>query len=447
MRVLCLLEDLEAANILAFCLESNIDVEVVTIRDEMMAIDHLLGEKQIDALICGSSSPYAKLEKFVASSCARLPLIMIKSEHEQNEFMFPDLNVVARIGRYDITSEIPEILKSLSLKSVQKKVGDNTFVRIKTELLHCVGKLEGDVFIRLSAVKYVKLFREGHVFVADNLKRYLHDRGVEHLYIHVADVPEFTSKLIGVLTGEGLGPNDIEHIVVNAFDQVHELISHLGFSPEIQALARETVTLAVNNAKTDPKLIDIVAYLKEFRDCYIPSHSFMISQLAICIASKMDWPSSGTIQKLTFAALLHDITIQSHDLAAVQSLENLKLNGAKFSGADVDVYSNHPSSAAELAFSMKELPPDVHLIIQEHHERPDGSGFPAGLNASSISPLAAVFIVSHDIVNEMVRPNFSMSQFLMNKKDEYGRGTFKIIWKHLNESRSEFDSLSEPQLA
>jgi response regulator RpfG family c-di-GMP phosphodiesterase len=33
-------------------------------------------------------------------------------------------------------------------------------------------------------------------------------------------------------------------------------------------------------------------------------------------------------------------------------------------------------------------------MIREHHERPDGSGFPRGLGANSISLLGAIFIVS-----------------------------------------------------
>ena len=41
---------------------------------------------------------------------------------------------------------------------------------------------------------------------------------------------------------------------------------------------------------------------------------------------------------------------------------------------------------------------DVSLIIRQHHEWPDGSGFPAHLKENQISALSAVFIICHSFL-------------------------------------------------
>ena len=45
-----------------------------------------------------------------------------------------------------------------------------------------------------------------------------------------------------------------------------------------------------------------------------------------------------------------------------------------------------------------EIPPDVSVIIEQHHERPDGNGFPNGINFKRISVFSSIFIVAHDFV-------------------------------------------------
>jgi len=55
----------------------------------------------------------------------------------------------------------------------------------------------------------------------------------------------------------------------------------------------------------------------------------------------------------------------------------------------------HPTHAAALVREFKQLPADVDVIVEQHHELPDGTGFPAGLKHQKISPITAVFILAH----------------------------------------------------
>ena len=64
----------------------------------------------------------------------------------------------------------------------------------------------------------------------------------------------------------------------------------------------------------------------------------------------------------------------------------------------------------------------------QHHERPDGSGYPRGLNATQISPLGALFIIAEDLVHEALEgEGVTVDSFFTKKAPLYSRGQFKKI--------------------
>ncbi len=78
---------------------------------------------------------------------------------------------------------------------------------------------------------------------------------------------------------------------------------------------------------------------------------------------------------------------------------------------------------------IQEIPPDVDLLIMQHHELPDGTGFPRHLSAKQISPLGALFIVAHELVHYIYEkgPEFQMKDFLEANIDRYNTGHYKKI--------------------
>ena len=90
---------------------------------------------------------------------------------------------------------------------------------------------------------------------------------------------------------------------------------------------------------------------------------------------------------------------------------------------------------------LKEMPGEVDFLVLEHHERPDGSGFPTGLMAHQIAPLSTVFIVAHDLMDSMIEQGaeFSLRNFLASVEATYQAGTLKQIWKALNQQADSFN--------
>ena len=98
--------------------------------------------------------------------------------------------------------------------------------------------------------------------------------------------------------------------------------------------------------------------------------------------------------------------------------------------------NSHPWQEAELVRRFQKMPPDVDTIILQHHERPDGTGFPRGLDFRRIAPLSAVFIVAEEfaeLIYESGLENDNVLDILDSLEEKYQRGNFKMALGSLKE--------------
>jgi hypothetical protein len=93
--------------------------------------------------------------------------------------------------------------------------------------------------------------------------------------------------------------------------------------------------------------------------------------------------SEDEIALIFQAGLLHDLGLLHIDPG---------LTGKKhgISAAQWHTIRSHVDIGATIASSEPELPQRLAAIIREHHERGDGSGYPAGLELADIDPLASI---------------------------------------------------------
>ena len=91
-----------------------------------------------------------------------------------------------------------------------------------------------------------------------------------------------------------------------------------------------------------------------------------------------------------------------------------------------------PEEADKLVREVGDIPADIDSIILQHHERPDGSGFPHGIDATKISPLGALFILAHDLlVYKIENKGSDIAAFVAQLDPIYRKGAFKDVLKAL----------------
>jgi len=125
-------------------------------------------------------------------------------------------------------------------------------------------------------------------------------------------------------------------------------------------------------------------------------HSRRVARFARLTAYKMGL-SKAEIGSLNSAALLHDIGKMALSESIVQKRGPLDL-------AEITQMRQHPAVAADF-LRMLGLSGDIIEIVENHHERYDGLGYPYGLKGSEI-PLGARIIAVADAYDAMtsIRP-------------------------------------------
>lgn len=144
------------------------------------------------------------------------------------------------------------------------------------------------------------------------------------------------------------------------------------------------------------------------------THIGITINIAAALLKSLGWDSDQTLEKVIFAAYLHDIAIKDKpELQEFQSGLDFDLKADKFSPEDVELARSHPQKAFDLLQGMPDIPPDVPEMILQHHERADGGGFPGKLPHQRITPLATLFIMAHEMAHEVAKSKtFDLKRYI-----------------------------------
>lgn len=130
----------------------------------------------------------------------------------------------------------------------------------------------------------------------------------------------------------------------------------------------------------------------EKRDPYTAGHQQRVAQLAHAIAVEMGDFDDDRVKGVQTAGMIHDIGklyIPNEILSKPGQLTDLEFGLIK----------THPQAGYEILQEI-EFPWPIALAVQQHHERMDGSGYPAGLIGDDILLEARIVGVA-DVVEAM----------------------------------------------
>jgi len=171
------------------------------------------------------------------------------------------------------------------------------------------------------------------------------------------------------------------------------------------------------------------------KDNFIESHVGLLINICAAISIKLSWGSKQTLEKFIFAAYLHDIALeQKPHLARINNKFELENLNKDLSDEEKKLILDHPNIVSDMIKSCPEIPSDVKTIILQHHELPDGSGFPHQVDHKRITPFAALFIVAEDIVKYLHTNNkWNLEAYLKKSKSKFKGAQFHKITSALTE--------------
>ena len=129
----------------------------------------------------------------------------------------------------------------------------------------------------------------------------------------------------------------------------------------------------------------------EIKDPYTAGHQRRVAQLACAIAQAMGLPTDQVegIQVLSFL----------HDIGKIAVPAEILNRPGKITTMEFNLIRAHPEMGYNILKDL-EFPWPVAQAVLQHHERLDGSGYPAGLTDREIIQEAKILAVS-DVVEAM----------------------------------------------
>ncbi|MBY0518253.1 MAG: HD domain-containing protein [Bacteriovoracaceae bacterium] len=334
----------------------------------------------------------------------------------------------------NLVHEIKSMVKAPFWRSISGKPADLP-LPLSPYLVFRLGVCPADLFLKLGENNWVKLFHKGSPF-GEEEKRKFEAKGLKEFYILTDDVKQAMGHFEDLLSAlKATSTIEDAPLIADSNEFIWHAMKEHGFREEINRVAQEAIRQSLALVRKEPEVKKFIEKIFRPEHAWMVRHNLIITHVACAIASELGWISEQTFIKIATASMLHDMALPRLDQD--EEIWMMSVQGERMrEGLDKEMkdFLQHPIEGAQQIRRHKSIPPDTDKIILEHHEMPDGTGFPRALSASQISPLGAVFILSHAIATILIHEGdpakWKMSTLKQKLVEERWQvGHFKKAWQ------------------
>lgn len=147
-------------------------------------------------------------------------------------------------------------------------------------------------------------------------------------------------------------------------------------------------------------------------------HSKSVSEISSLLSKAMGLTEVDVV-RVKMAGLVHDIGFIGSDKVHLSRTRTI-------SDSDYELLKTHPTRGREMISSVESFK-DIADIVGQHHERPDGRGYPNGLKGNQIHILARILsiaeaydsMVSTNSYKRPVSKEEAITELLQNKGSQF----------------------------
>lgn len=187
----------------------------------------------------------------------------------------------------------------------------------------------------------------------------------------------------------------------------------------------------MNELQKSNDIISVVVKAIEAKDPYTKGHSESVSKIAVNIGRVMGL-NFTELQLLKLGGLVHDI-------GKIGVPDTILNKTDKLTNEEFEIIKKHPEIGANIIENIKNLQP-VKDIIEKHHEKLNGRGYPHGLKEAEI-PIMARIITVADIFDALTSDRSYRSKmttleavtlmFEMSKNNEIDMDILQMLAKSI----------------
>jgi hypothetical protein len=435
--------------ILKFVLETMLHTDVTELESEERALTFLKTLDHVPSMIVYDYTPNAYLlEDFIGylknhSKLVKI-VILVDVVREEGRELLRDQQQMMLLDESTLPGSLVQEAKGLFQGSPY--VNDEPYCRIDVGFLSILDGINKNLYIKIGQDKFIKLFNEDDTTNIVDIQKY-RSRGINYLYLR-RETADWVTAQIQKQIDIFLKANNFRFVLRGANDtperRFEQRLLRINDEVHVDKEFRESIQAAVDriraNADRDTRVEHYLKVLRDRQDqmAFFTCKMNVVSLMSCVLARELQWISKVTMDKLVYAAVLSDITLVVRpDLLRIRSWEEFEALKPTLSEEDQKLFMSHPKDAANLIKRyFTSAPPDTDAIVFQHHELPDGTGFPLGLRAEKISPLSALFVVATDFSYYfLLDEEPSIDDFLLKCQSRYDFVNFRKVVKALEKVR------------
>jgi response regulator RpfG family c-di-GMP phosphodiesterase len=321
-------------------------------------------------------------------------------------------------------------------------INNSHYCRINLKFLSLLDGINKDLYIKVGN-SYIKIFKDNDKTAKEDIEKFI-NKGVEFFYLTRPTsqwvIEQIQSQIDVFLKSKNfrfiLRSEDedkerkFEKKILRIQDEIHIAPD---FKKDIELAIEKIMQLIEAEKQIEKILIKIKSNQQQ--------HSYFIQKIKVTslvanqLAKKLDWHSKLTTDKLIYASILCDLTIAAYpNILSISSLDHFKKIENKLTDSEKKLFINHPQEGAALIKRyFTKAPSETDLLVYQHHELPNGYGFPGGIKADKISPLSALFIIANDFSYYFLNDDDpSISDYMLKREKLYDYVNFRKILKEIS---------------
>ena len=250
-----------------------------------------------------------------------------------------------------------------------------------------------DLFVCLADSKFVVIAKAGSDTVALHKFR---ERKLQQFFVRVVDYFHLVQLAVGDAQAKATGTEPVAekmNTLCKSMGLVYTEVESIGFDETTFGHTKLTNHATLTFLAKNPRCMEHIP--QAAGDESAVNHAMMVSVTSAMLGVALGWTKPATLEKLALGGFLHDIG-KVRIPAEVNALDPSELNEA-----DRVIYQSHPEVGWQMLLQVKSVPDDIALIVREHHELADGTGFPRGVRDLVMSPLAKVVSLANEFVDTL----------------------------------------------
>jgi hypothetical protein len=384
----------------------------------------------------GDTAAAKLMINFMKKNGIDIPVIVFQGEKLAEQYE----NVTSIGKNTDVRSLVRTIAKQFKVTAKQMtQVQVSEYFPFPLKLFFPGIKYDFKIYLEKEPGKY-GVFKKPEQELSRQEMQQMRQMGITRLYVDALDRLRFVNETSEILT-KSLEKDDLsvpERVAMTqvAFDIVSDLASKVGIDQHTYELAQASITSMQKIVKNIPDLDSMIEELLKNEAGYRYKHSLMICLVGTRIIEILKWGNQDQINKLSFVAFFHDITLGSDAHAKIHSMGQLKAAAQNLSEDQVFKIKSHALDAAKLVSMYPKFPMGADTIIKQHHGSKSGVGFDKiSLN---ISPLSIIFIMAEEWVTFTLDSHekgiqLSKDKVIQHLSKKYNLSRFKEYFYALNQ--------------